>query len=235
MDEKFIIEPIAHIKTDFPEKFGVPRQSGLVNELVSKIVFEPGFRDPNALRGLEQYSHIWLIWQFSKTENNNWSATIRPPKLGGNKRVGVFASRSPFRPNRLGLSCVELDRIEQEKGFGSVIYVRGADLVDGTPIYDIKPYLPYTDCREDALTGYSFDGEKAYINVEFEDKLVSRFPDTLLSKIKAVLSQDPHPSYKTDEERIYKMNFAGYLISFKVGENVINVIDIRPDNIAKNS
>lgn len=235
MDEKYIIEPIAHIETDFPEKFGVPRQSGLVNELVSKIVFEQEFRDPNALRGLEQYSHIWLIWQFSKTENNDWSPTIRPPKLGGNKRVGVFASRSPFRPNRLGLSCVKLERIENEKGLGSVIYVRGADLVDGTPIYDIKPYLPYTDCHEDALSGYSFDGEKAFISVEFEDKLASSFPETLLSKIKAVLSQDPHPSYKTDEERIYKMNFGGYLISFKVRENAINVVNIQKDNIAKNS
>ncbi len=235
MDEKFVIEPIAHIRTDFPEKFGVPRQSGLVNELVSKIVFEPEFRDPNALRGLELYSHIWLIWQFSKIENDDWSATIRPPKLGGNKRVGVFASRSPFRPNRLGLSCVRLEKIEYEKALGFVIYVRGADLVDGTPIYDIKPYIPYTDCRKDALNGFSFDGGKAHKTVVFNDGLADSFPETLISKIKAVLSQDPHPAYKNDEDRIYKMNFSEHLISFKVKENGINVIDIRPENIAKNS
>ena len=227
MNEEYTIKPIAHIQTDFPDKFGVPRQSGIINELVSKIVFEPQYRDVNAVRGLEAYSHLWLIWKFSKVESDQWSPTVRPPKLGGNKRVGVFASRSPFRPNKLGLSSVKIEKIEIDKAEGAVIYVSGADLVDGTPIYDIKPYLPYTDSHSEAESGFSKDAKQALVNVEFARDFENEISREILEKIKAVLSQDPHPSYKRDENRVYKMLFSEYEVYFKLSANEILVTEIK--------
>ncbi len=223
---EYKIEPIAYIKTDFPEKFGVPRQSGILTELSSKIIFEEKYRDCNAVRGLEDFDYVWLIWNFSDIEQSKWSPTVRPPKLGGNKRIGVFASRSPFRPNKLGLSSVKIEKIEYDKELGPIIFVSGADLVDGTPIFDIKPYLTYSDCHQNAKSGFSLNKEKAEVSVEFEKDFSNEVPTEALSKIKAVLSQDPHPSYKNDESRIYKMRFSEYSISFKAFEKAVTVTDI---------
>ncbi|MCM1269921.1 MAG: tRNA (N6-threonylcarbamoyladenosine(37)-N6)-methyltransferase TrmO [Faecalibacterium sp.] len=221
---------IAHIETDFPTKFGVPRQSGIVPELKGRIVFEQQFRVAEAFRGLEDYSHIWLIWQFSENENKKWSPTVRPPKLGGNKRVGVFATRSPFRPNSLGLSSVRLDKIEYDRVLGPVLHVSGADLVDGTPIYDIKPYLPYTDSHPQACGGFSYDGSAAKIEVDISDSLIERIRPEIRTALICVLEQDPHPSYKNDNSRIYYMEFAEYEIGFTVQNRKLVVCEVKNAN-----
>ena len=220
------IEPIAKIYTDFPTKFGIPRQPGLVEELEGKIVFEKEYADPEAVRGLEGFSHIWLIWQFSKNlrEGSAWSPTVRPPRLGGNRRVGVFASRSPFRPNNLGLSCVKLLRICDEPGSGRVIYVSGADMVSGTPIYDIKPYLPYSDCVEAAAEGFAPLPEER-LQVVFENG-GGDFPAEKLETLEKVLSLDPRPRYQRDG-REYVMPFGGFDICFRVEKGILKVEQIR--------
>ncbi len=217
---------IARIQTDFPDKFGIPRQSGLVQELQGKIVFEPEFRSPEAVRGLEAFSHIWLLWQFSKAHKAQWSPTVRPPRLGGDKRVGVFATRSPFRPNDIGLSSVRLQRVEIDSHDGPVLYVSGADLVDGTPIYDIKPYLPYVDCHPDATEGYTSQTRLHQLQVEFPAELLARYPQDKQAAIVHVLEQDPRPAYINDPERIYGLSFAGYDVKFKVEGERLVVCDV---------
>ena len=207
------IKTIAKIHNGFPEKFGIPRQSGLVDTM-GKIVFEEEYRSADALRGLEGYSHLWLIWGFSLNEIKPWSPTVRPPRLGGNKRMGVFATRSPNRPNPLGLSCVKIEKIVSEKELGTVIYVRGADLADGTPIYDIKPYLPFADCLPDALGGFA-EEKKAYeLRVEIECN--NFVPEEKLDIIKEIIKNDPRPAYQDSPDRIYKMTIEGYSVEFKV-------------------
>ena len=217
---------IARIQTDFPDKFGIPRQSGLVQELQGKIVFEPEFRSPEAVRGLEAFSHIWLLWQFSKSNKAQWSPTVRPPRLGGDKRVGVFATRSPFRPNDIGLSSVRLERIELDGHDGPVLYVSGADLADGTPIYDIKPYLPYVDCHLDATEGFTSQTKLYQLQVEFPAELLARYPQEKQAAILHVLEQDPRPAYIDDPERIYGLSFAGYDVKFKVSGSILTVCDV---------
>lgn len=217
------VKAIAHIRTDFPEKFGIPRQSGLVEELEGKIVFEPEFRHPDAVRGLEQFSHIWILWQFSENERAGWSVTVRPPRLGGNTRMGVFATRSPFRPNGIGLSCVRLKRVELTGKEGPVLTVLGADLMDNTPILDIKPYIPLTDCRPEATEGYTKETRKHALRVEFPEELLSQYPEEKRKAAEAVLSQDPRPGYSSDPERIYGVTFAGYDIKFRVRDGVLTV------------
>lgn len=217
---------IARIQTDFPDKFGIPRQSGLVQELQGKIVFEPEFRSPEAVRGLDAFSHIWLLWQFSKAHKARWSPTVRPPRLGGDKRVGVFATRSPFRPNDIGLSSVRLQRVEIDSHDGPVLYVSGADLVDGTPIYDIKPYLPYVDCHPDATEGYTGQTRLHRLQVEFPAELLARYPQDKQAAIVHVLEQDPRPAYINDPERIYGLSFAGYDVKFKVEGDRLIVCDV---------
>ena len=223
MSELSQLKIIARIRSDFSEKFGIPRQSGLVEELKATIVFEPEFRNPDALRGLEGFSHLWLIWQFSKAVREDWSPTVRPPRLGGNERLGVFATRSPFRPNPIGLSCVKLDRVELHPELGPVIHVAGADLMDGTPIYDIKPYLPYADCKPDALGGFASLPKEATLEVDCPEKLLTRFPADRRAALLAVLAQDPRPSYQNDPERVYGMAFAGFNIRFTVAKDVLTV------------
>ena len=223
MSELSQLKIIARIRSDFPEKFGIPRQSGLVDDLKATVVFEPEFRNPDALRGLEGFSHLWLIWQFSKAVREDWSPTVRPPRLGGNERLGVFATRSPFRPNPIGLSCVRLDRVELHPELGPVIHVAGADLMDGTPIYDIKPYLPYADCKPDALGGFATLPKEATLEVDCPEKLLTRFPADRRAALLAVLAQDPRPSYQNDPERVYGMAFAGFNIRFTVAEDVLTV------------
>ena len=217
------MEAIAHIRTDFPEKFGIPRQSGLVEELEGKVVFEPEFRHPDAVRGLEQFSHIWILWQFSENERAGWSVTVRPPRLGGNTRMGVFATRSPFRPNGIGLSCVRLKRVELTEKEGPVLTVLGADLMNNTPILDIKPYIPLTDCHPDASEGYTKETRKHALQVEFPEALLARYPEEKRKAAAAVLSQDPRPGYSSDPERIYGVTFAGYDIKFRVKDGVLTV------------
>ena len=223
------ISPIAHIHTDFPEKFGVPRQSGLAKKLKGKIVFEKEFRNPGALRGLEGFSHIWLIWEFSqnKRSNGEWSATVRPPRLGGNTHVGVFATRSPFRPNQLGLSCVELASIELDTSDGPVINVTGADLVDGTPIYDIKPYIKYADSRPHALCGYVDELDERKLKVVIPHEISSKVQQkSVLEALVQTLSLDPRPSYHDDPDREYGLFFAGMNVRFKVYLTVLTVVAI---------
>ena len=226
MSETSELKLIAHIRSDFSEKFGIPRQSGLVEELKATIVFEPEFRNPDALRGLEDFSHIWLIWQFSQAVREDWSPTVRPPRLGGNARMGVFATRSPFRPNPIGLSCVRLEGIEQHPQFGPVLHVAGADLMDGTPIYDIKPYLPYADCKPDAAGGFASRPKEATLSVDCPPALLERLPADRRSALLAVLAQDPRPSYQDDPHRIYGLSFAGYNVRFCVESSVLRVQDI---------
>jgi len=215
---------IAHIHSDFTEKFGIPRQSGLVEELKAAIVFEPEFRNPDALRGLEGFSHLWLIWQFSKAVRQDWSPTVRPPRLGGNERMGVFATRSPFRPNPIGLSCVQLERVELHPELGPVIHVAGADLLDGTPIYDSKPYLPYADCKPDAVGGFASAPKEATLHVVCPGEVLNGFPADRREALLAVLAQDPRPSYQNDPERVYGMGFAGFNVRFRVEEDVLTVL-----------
>ena len=218
--------PIAHIQSDFSEKFGIPRQSGLVDELTARVVFEPPCRDPSALRGLEGFSHIWLIWEFSKSRREGWSPTVRPPRLGGNRRLGVFATRSPFRPNPIGLSCVRLVEVGQDQRLGPVLMVAGADLLDGTPIYDIKPYLPYADCRPEAVGGFAAQPKGADLAVDCPPELLVRIPEDKRPALLAVLAQDPRPQYQNDPDRIYGMAFAGLEVKFRVAGNRLTVTDI---------
>ena len=212
---------IARMHSDFDQKFGIPRQSGLVEELESTIVFEPEFRNPDALRGLEGFSHLWIVWEFSKARRETWSPTVRPPRLGGNQRLGVFATRSPFRPNPIGLSCVKLVGVEQTAEFGPVIRVAGADLLNGTPIYDIKPSLPYADCKPEAVGGFASAPKEATLTVHIPEEIVEKIPAEKLEAVCGVLAQDPRPSYQDDPERVYGMRFGGLEIKFKVdGENL---------------
>ena len=217
---------IARIKSDFPTKFGIPRQSGLVDELEATIVFEPEYQNPDALRGLEDFSHLWLIWQFSAAIREEWSPTVRPPRLGGNTRMGVFATRSPFRPNPIGLSSVRILGIEQTEKQGAVIHVAGADLMDGTPIFDIKPYIPYCDCHPDASGGFTQSADDFLLDVVIDDELKAKIPENKLQSLIGVLSHDPRPSYQKDSDRVYGLNFAGYDIRFTVRDKVLTVCEI---------
>lgn len=217
---------IARIKSDFPTKFGIPRQSGLVDELEATIVFDPEYQNSDALRGLEDFSHLWLIWQFSEAIRDDWSPTVRPPRLGGNTRMGVFATRSPFRPNPIGLSSVRILGIEQTEKHGSVIHVAGADLMDGTPIFDIKPYIPYCDCHPEATGGFTQTADDFLLDVVITDALKAKIPDNKLQPLLGVLSHDPRPSYQKDSDRIYGLNFAGYDIRFTVKDKVLTVCEI---------
>ena len=217
------IQVIARMKSDFPTKFGIPRQSGLVEELRSTIIFEPAFRNPDALRGIEGYSHLWLIWQFSEAVRSEWSPTVRPPRLGGNTRMGVFATRSPFRPNSLGLSSVKLLGVEQTEEFGTVLHVGGADLMDGTPIFDIKPYIPYGDCHPDATGGFTDTAGDFLLNVEFPPALLEKLPEDKREAAIGVLSHDPRPSYQRKPDRVYGIAFAGFDIRFTVENDTLTV------------
>lgn len=223
------IQAIARMHSDFSSKFGIPRQSGLVQELRSTIVFEPEFRNPDALRGIVEFSHLWLIWQFSEAVRQGWSATVRPPRLGGNTRMGVFATRSPFRPNNLALSSVTLLGVEQTKNYGTVLHVGGADLMDGTPIFDIKPYIPYGDCHPDAVGGFTDRAGEFLLNVEFPQQLLEMLPEDKRDAAIGVLSHDPRPSYQRNPERVYGLPFAGVDIRFTVKENVLTVQEIVPN------
>ena len=211
------MRPVARIRSDFPEKFGIPRQSGVVESLEAKILFEPEFRVMDAVRGLEDFSHIWLIWEFSEAVRDTWSPTVRPPRLGGNVRMGVFATRSPFRPNPIGLSCVKLLKVEQDETLGPVLTVAGADLMDGTPIYDIKPYIPYADCHPDAKGGFT-------TNVEM---LLEKVPQEKREALIGVLEQDPRPRYQKDPERVYGLSFAGMEIKFTVSDRTLSVVELK--------
>jgi tRNA-Thr(GGU) m(6)t(6)A37 methyltransferase TsaA len=220
------MEIIARIHSDFSTKFGIPRQSGLVNTLKSMVVFEPEYRNPDALRGLEGFSHIWLIWEFSEAVRETWSPTVRPPRLGGNKRLGVFATRSPFRPNAIGLSSVKLDSIETHPEFGVVLYVSGADLMDKTPIFDIKPYIPYTDSHPDAIGGFTDLANDYLLNVDFPDQWLGMVPESRREALLEVLAHDPRPSYQNDSTRVYGFEFAGFDVRFSVNDGVLTVCEI---------
>lgn len=221
------LRPIARIHTDFSTKFGVPRQSGLCPALTAQIVFEEEYRRAEAVRGLEQFSHIWLIWGFSRSVREEWSPTVRPPRLGGNRRIGVFATRSPNRPNALALSSVKLEKIETETPLGPVLTVSGADLTDGTPIYDIKPYLPFTDSHPDAAGGYTDYTRAHALNVTFADRVLDKVPPEKREALFQILAQDPRPSYQDDPERIYGVEFAGQDVRFRVSGGALTVIDIQ--------
>lgn len=218
-----IIHPIAHMESDFLTKFGIPRQSGLVEELDSTIVFEPEYRNPDALRGLEGFSYIWIIWQFSKNLRKDWSPTVRPPRLGGNTRMGVFATRSSFRPNGLALSCVRLLGIVETEDRGTVLRVAGADLMNGTPIFDIKPYIPYSDAHPEALGGFTDSANAFLLEVKCQNSLLEVVPEEKRSALLGVLSHDPRPSYQHDLDRVYGLDFAGCNVKFTVRENVLQV------------
>ena len=220
------MEIIAKMRSDFASKFGIPRQSGLVEELRSTIVFEPGYRNPECLRGIEDFSHLWIIWQFSQAVEQGWSPTVRPPRLGGNTRMGVYATRSPFRPNHMGLSCVKLLGVERTQQHGTVLHVGGADLMDGTPIFDIKPYIPYSDCHPEASGGFTDYTGEFLLNVNFPEELLSRLPENKRDAAIGVLSHDPRPSYQRNPDRIYGLNFAGFDIRFQVKESVLTVLEV---------
>lgn len=220
------LQIIARMHSDFATKFGIPRQSGLVESLRSVIVFEPEFRNPDALRGIEEFSHLWIIWQFSEAVRQEWSPTVRLPRLGGNTRLGVFATRSPFRPNHLGLSCVKLLGVETTADKGTVLHVAGADLMDGTPIYDIKPYIPYADCKPDASGGFTDRAGSYLLQVEFPAPLLEILPEEKRAAALELLSHDPRPSYQRKPGRIYGLTFAGFDIRFTVEEDVLTVTDV---------
>ena len=220
------MKKIAWIETDFREKFGIPRQAGLVRDLRGRIVFEPEYRDPNAFKGLDEYSHIWLLWEFSEAIRDTWSPTVLPPRLGGKTHMGVFATRSPFRPNPIGLSCVKLEKVDMDPKDGPVLYVSGADLMNGTPIYDIKPYLAYTDSHPEAVCGFA-DKVKAYeLKVEFPEEFLLQIPEEHRPAAIALLAQDPRPSYQNDPDRRYGMAYAGYDIRFHVRDDVLTVCEV---------
>ncbi len=222
------MQPIAHIHTDFPTKFGIPRGAGIVPSLVGRIVFLPAYRNREALRGIDGFSHLWLLWEFSEAKREGWSPTVRPPRLGGNTRMGVFATRSPYRPNPIGLSCVRLLDICETTEEGTVLLVGGADLMDGTPIYDIKPYLPGTDAHPDALDGFAGPVAGARLSVSFPDALLLRLPEAARAAAPLVLAEDPRPSYQEDPERIYGMPYAGFDVRFFVKDGVLTVTDVLP-------
>ena len=224
---------IARIQNDFPEKFGVPRQSGLVESLRAKIVFEPEYRNIDAFRGLEGYSHIWLIWQFSEAVRDNWSPTVRPPRLGGDVRQGVFATRSPFRPNPIGLSSVKLEAVEVDDTLGPVLVISGADLMNGTPIYDIKPYLPFTDSHPDAVGGFADAFVDYGLQVNFPAELLALVPEEKRESLLGVLAQDPRPSYQKDPERVYGVLFGSQNIRFQVQENLLTVFAVDTVSLGK--
>lgn len=226
--EDVSIQIIARMKSDFSTKFGIPRQSGLVDALRSTIIFEPEFRNADALRGIEGFSHLWLIWQFSEAVRTGWSPTVRPPRLGGNTRMGVFATRSPFRPNNLGLSSVKLLGVEHTEQYGTVLHVAGADLMDGTPIFDIKPYIPYGDCHPDAVGGFTDSAEDFLLDVDFPEDLLSLLPYSKRDAAIGVLSHDPRPSYQRKPGRVYGLSFAGFDIRFTVDGKKLNVIEVKP-------
>ena len=223
--ETYTIEPVAHIRTPYPEKFGIPRQSGLV-DAKGTIVFEPEYRDPDALRGIEAFSHLWLIWGFSEAEQDGFTPLVRPPRLGGNEKRGVFATRSPYRPNGLGLSVVKLDGVEQTKGRGMVLEVSGVDLLDNTPIYDIKPYIPYADAHPDAIGGFAADPDEGMLDVVCDDELRGQLGDDAAA-ILAVLARDPRPAYHDDPERVYAMRYGQWTVRFSVDGSVLTVLTVQ--------
>ena len=225
--ENVNIQVIARMHSDFATKFGIPRQSGLVEELRSTIVFEPEFRNPDALRGIEDFSHLWIIWQFSEAVRTEWSPTVRPPRLGGNTRMGVFATRSPFRPNNLGLSSVRLLGVEHTEAYGTVLHVGGADLMDGTPIFDIKPYIAYGDAHPDAKGGFTDTADEFLLKVEFPEELLYKLPKEKQEAAIGVLSHDPRPSYQRKPDRIYGLTFAGFDIRFKVTGDTLTVEEVQ--------
>ena len=219
---------IARIHTDFPTKFGIPRQSGIIASLQGRIVFEPEYRNPEAVRGLEDFSYIWLLWEFSKAVRDTWSPTVRPPRLGGNIRKGVFATRSPFRPNPIGLSSVRLEKVDIDPKLGPVLYVSGVDLMDGTPIYDIKPYITYTDSHPDAVSGFASTPAEYLLEVDFPDNLLQQVPESQRESLIEVLAHDPRPQDHDDPERVYGMAFGGMEVKFKVEGILLTVLSIVP-------
>ena len=227
MDRERSFHVIARIHTDFPTKFGIPRQSGLIEDLKAEIIFEPEYRNADALRGIEEFSHLWLIWEFSESVREGWSPMVRPPRLGGNKRVGVFATRSPFRPNPIGLSSVRLNSVELHKEKGPVLHVSGADMMDGTPIFDIKPYLPFVDSRADATEGYTKRTKEYALQVEIAQELLEQMEAEKREALKAILENDPRPSYQNDPDRVYGLEFAGHEIRFTVRNGVLTVTEIQ--------
>ncbi len=220
------LKVIAHIKNDFTEKFGIPRQSGIVNSVESDIVFEPQYRVADAFRGLEQYTHLWLLWEFSEAVRDEWSPTVRPPRLGGNKRMGVFATRSPFRPNPIGLSCVKIENIRLNTPNGPVITVSGADIMNDTPIYDIKPYLAYADSHPEASNGFALSNTNALLKVVCDEEILTKLPSNKRTALIDTLAQDPRPQYQNEPDRIYTMSFAGFDVSFRVDEKTLTVTKI---------
>ena len=226
--ETMEMHPIAHMRSDFPTKIGIPRQSGLVEELRSVIVFEPEYRSEDALRGIEDFSHLWLIWQFSQAVREGWSPTVRPPRLGGNTRMGVFATRSPFRPNNLGLSCVRLLEVKHTQQYGTVLFVGGADLLDGTPIFDIKPYIPYSDSRPEAAGGFTDRVGDVLLDVKFPQELLKKLPPDKQAAAIGILSHDPRPSYQNQPGRVYGLSFGGFDIRFTVEEETLTVLNVEP-------
>lgn len=223
------MKPIAYIRTDFNEKFGIPRQSGRVPQLVGRVVFEPDYRHPDALRGIDGFSHLWLIFDFSEAHRDTWSATVRPPRLGGNERMGVFATRSPFRPNPIGLSCVRFLGVEHTETEGDVLLVGGADLLDKTPIYDVKPYLPYADCHPEAVGGFADSAVVRQLTVRVPDEWLNRIPADKREALTACLAEDPRPSYQDDPNRVYHMRFADLDIHFTVADNTATVVRVDKD------
>ena len=224
----FQLKPIAYMRSDFPEKFGIPRQSGIIKELKAQIIFEKEFRDPNCILGLEEFSHLWILWEFSGNEKAGWSPTVIPPRLGGRIHKGVFATRSPFRPNPIGLSCVRLEAIEMTAKDGPVLHVLGADLRDNTPILDIKPYIRYTDCQPDAVSGFA-DGVKAYrLEVIFPEELLEKLPEEKRRAAVRILEEDPRPAYQNDPDRRYGTAFAGWDIRFHVRGRTLTVCEVVP-------
>lgn len=222
------LSPIAYIRSEFPTKFGIPRQSGLVSSLRAMIVFEPMYRNPDALRGIESFSHLWLIWEFSEALRKGWSPTVRPPRLGGNTRIGVFATRSPFRPNPIGLSCVRLEQVCPDSKHGTVLLVSGADLMDGTPIYDIKPYIPYADAHPEAVGGFAQEAPVPTLQIDFPPQLLERIPEDRRQALIGVLALDPRPSYQDDPKRVYGMSFADRNIRFTVKGSILTVCAVEP-------
>ncbi len=226
MSEKFEIQIIGHIYNDYKEKFGIPRQSGLVSSVISKIIFEKEFSKYDFFKGIENYTHIWLLWQFSETIGKDITPTVRPPKLGGNTRVGVFSTRSPFRPNNIGLSSVKIEKIEQDDKHGTILYVSGADLMNGTPIIDIKPYLPYSDCHINATNGFALDNTEGLLHISCSDEIISKIPEDKIDGLIDTLKHDPRPSYH-DDNRIYGMSYGEYQVKFSVEKNILTIIDIK--------
>lgn len=224
------MQVVARVRSDFPAKFGIPRQSGLVPELKSRIIFEPEYRNPDMLRGLEDFSHLWLLWNFSANRKNDWSPTVRPPRLGGNVRMGVFATRSPFRPNPIGLSCVKLEQVVTESSDGPYLVISGADLMDGTPIFDIKPYVPYADCHPEALGGFTDRVGEFLLTVECPKELLAKVPAESRKALLGVLSHDPRPSYQKDPTRVYGLGFGGMNVRFRVRDNVLTVCEIEKES-----